>query len=121
MDFRAEYDRLMATVPRDMPDDFQPNIVEEDGKIVCRHVHDEKWRIDLGFIPSGDPFLDTRYRDVLRLSVWQACEWLRLGQPEKLEYMGLKSNGNNHYGIDPKSATGIREAQEVAENPQEDA
>lgn len=101
-DLKAEYEAMMDREPRAMPDDFRPEIVEENGMIVCRHIYDGKWTINMGFFPSGDPFLDCTYREALRRSVWGACETFRLGRGEELEALGMKPNADDH-GVDTES------------------
>jgi hypothetical protein len=88
----AERQEMMARCVREMPDDFDPPITQEDDWTVCRMVYDGVHTINLGFPRSGDPFHDGRTLRMLRLSVWQACEMFRLGRAEELEPMRLKAD-----------------------------
>ena len=70
---QREWDATLASRPREMPDDFAPQIDDLGDLIVCN------FPVKLGFQKTGDATIDAKYTKLLISSVWQHLEAQRLG------------------------------------------
>ena len=63
--------------PRDMPDDFAPELIDKGHSVVCERC--AGMFVNLGFVKTGDMEHDRELIRRLRMAVWQYVELCRLG------------------------------------------